>query len=103
MQPPEVRRVLRVHVGIEVEPRGLGPRRIAPAEPELRRVWLPAEAVRGPEQPGPDYGVWTSNANLLTNNQPPYDPAMGTYQLRALLCRVTQAEPPRVKSPGPRG
>ena len=38
-----------------------------------------------PEQPGPDYGVWTSNANLLTNNQPPYDPAMGTYQLRALF------------------
>ena len=53
-----------------------------------------------PEQPGPDYGVWTSNANLLTNNQPPYDPAMGTYQLRALLCRVAHAEPPRVNSPG---
>jgi anaerobic selenocysteine-containing dehydrogenase len=41
-----------------------------------------------PEEPGPDYGVWTSNVNLLTDNQPPYDPAMGTYQLRALLCRV---------------
>jgi anaerobic selenocysteine-containing dehydrogenase len=53
-----------------------------------------------PEQPGPDYGVWTSNANLLTNNQPPYDPAMGTYQLRALLCRVAHAEPLRVNSPG---
>ncbi|HXX09789.1 MAG TPA: molybdopterin-dependent oxidoreductase [Pseudolabrys sp.] len=47
-----------------------------------------------PEQPGPDYGVWTSNANLLTNNQPPYDPAMGTYQLRALLCRVEAADCP---------
>jgi anaerobic selenocysteine-containing dehydrogenase len=45
-----------------------------------------------PEQPGPEYGVWTSNANLLTNNQPPYDPAMGTYQLRALLCRVAPAD-----------
>ncbi|HEY1364572.1 MAG TPA: molybdopterin-dependent oxidoreductase [Xanthobacteraceae bacterium] len=44
-----------------------------------------------PEQPGPDHGVWTSNANLLTDNQPPYDPAMGTYQLRALLCRVERA------------
>ncbi len=47
-----------------------------------------------PEQPGPEYGVWTSNANLLTNNQPPYDLAMGTYQLRALLCRVAQADAP---------
>jgi len=47
-----------------------------------------------PEQPGPEYGVWTSNANLLTNNQPPYDLAMGTYQLRALLCRVTAADAP---------
>jgi anaerobic selenocysteine-containing dehydrogenase len=41
-----------------------------------------------PEQPAPDYGVWTANVNLLTDNTPPYDPAMGTYQLRALLCRV---------------
>jgi thiosulfate reductase/polysulfide reductase chain A len=47
-----------------------------------------------PEQPGPDYGVWTSNANLLTDNRPPYDPAMGTYQLRALLCRVAPADAP---------
>lgn len=47
-----------------------------------------------PEQSGPEYGVWTSNANLLTNNQPPYDLAMGTYQLRALLCRVTPADAP---------
>jgi anaerobic selenocysteine-containing dehydrogenase len=47
-----------------------------------------------PEQAAPEYGVWTSNANLLTDNQPPYDPAMGTYQLRALLCRVAPAENP---------
>jgi anaerobic selenocysteine-containing dehydrogenase len=46
-----------------------------------------------PEEPAPEYGVWKSNANLLTDNQPPYDPAMGTYQLRALLCRVSKAEP----------
>ena len=55
-----------------------------------------------PEQPGPEYGVWTSNANLLTNNQPPYDPAMGTYQLRALLCRVAHAEPPHANTSGAR-
>ncbi len=41
-----------------------------------------------PEKPGPDYGIWESNANMLTNNAPPYDPAFGTYQLRGLLCRV---------------
>ena len=46
-----------------------------------------------PEEPAPDYGVWQSNANLLTDNHPPYDPAMGTYQLRALLCRVARADP----------
>ncbi len=45
-----------------------------------------------PDEPAPEYGVWRSNVNLLTDNQPPYDPAMGTYQLRALLCRVARAE-----------
>jgi len=44
-----------------------------------------------PEEPAPDYGIWKSNVNLLTDNQPPYDPAMGTYQLRALLCRIEAA------------
>jgi anaerobic selenocysteine-containing dehydrogenase len=47
-----------------------------------------------PEKPAPEYGVWQSNVNMLTDNQPPYDPAMGTYQLRALLCRVSVAESP---------
>lgn len=41
-----------------------------------------------PERPGPDYGVFESNANVLTNNAPPYDPAFGSYQLRGLLCKV---------------
>ncbi|MFC1825047.1 molybdopterin oxidoreductase, partial [Thermodesulfobacteriota bacterium] len=41
-----------------------------------------------PERAAPEYGVWESNANVLTNAGPPYDPAIGTYQLRALLCRV---------------
>jgi thiosulfate reductase/polysulfide reductase chain A len=45
-----------------------------------------------PEEPAPEYGVWRSNANVLTDNQPPYDPAMGTYQLRALLCRVARVD-----------
>ncbi|MCC6888715.1 MAG: molybdopterin-dependent oxidoreductase [Hyphomicrobiales bacterium] len=46
-----------------------------------------------PEDPAPEYGVWRSNVNLLTDNRPPYDPAMGTYQLRALLCRVRKVTP----------
>lgn len=41
-----------------------------------------------PEKKYPDFGVWDSNANLLTSDQPPYDPAFGTYQLKALLCEV---------------
>lgn len=47
-----------------------------------------------PEEPSPEYGVWTSNINVVTDNQPPFDPAMGTYQLRALLCRVEPASVP---------
>ncbi|MBI5492863.1 MAG: molybdopterin-dependent oxidoreductase [Deltaproteobacteria bacterium] len=41
-----------------------------------------------PERKGPDYGVWESNANVLTDNAPPYDPAFGSYQLRGLLCDI---------------
>jgi len=41
-----------------------------------------------PEEQGPEYGVWKSNANVLTSMDPPYDPALGTYQLTALLCKV---------------
>jgi anaerobic selenocysteine-containing dehydrogenase len=41
-----------------------------------------------PEKDGPEFGVWESNANVLTSNKPPYDPAFGTYQLRAFLCNI---------------
>jgi len=41
-----------------------------------------------PEKNSPDFGFLESNANLLTDNGPPYDPAFGTYQLRGLLCTV---------------
>jgi anaerobic selenocysteine-containing dehydrogenase len=44
-----------------------------------------------PEISDPEHGVWMSNVNILTDNQPPYDPAMGTYQLRGLLCRIERA------------
>jgi anaerobic selenocysteine-containing dehydrogenase len=45
-----------------------------------------------PDEPGPEYGIWKSNVNVLTDNGPPYDPQMGTYQLRGLLCRVGKAD-----------
>lgn len=39
-----------------------------------------------------EYGIWESNANVLTDNHPPYDPQMGTYQLRGLLCRFGKVQ-----------
>lgn len=45
-----------------------------------------------PEGEGPDFGVWESNANLLTSNAPPYDPAFGSYQLRGLLCNIEKVD-----------
>ena len=47
-----------------------------------------------PERKGPDYGIWESNANVLTSNTAPFDPQMGTYQLRGLLCRVGPVSDP---------
>ncbi|MGA7452765.1 MAG: molybdopterin-dependent oxidoreductase [Rhodoplanes sp.] len=41
-----------------------------------------------PEEKDTEMGIYRSGANMLTNNEPPFDPQMGTYQLRALLCRV---------------
>ena len=48
--------------------------------------WFPEE------DDGPDHGIWRSNANTLTSMEPPYCPSMGTYQLRALLCKVIAVE-----------
>jgi hypothetical protein len=43
-----------------------------------------------------EHGWWfpeePANVKLLTDNQPPCDPAMGTYQLRALLCPISPVE-----------
>jgi anaerobic selenocysteine-containing dehydrogenase len=41
-----------------------------------------------PERGSFDFGAFESNANVLTNDGPPYDPAFGSYQLRGLLCAV---------------
>lgn len=45
-----------------------------------------------PEREGPEHGCFESNANVLTTMEGPYDPCMGTYQLRGLLCRICKNE-----------
>ncbi len=45
-----------------------------------------------PEEPGPDHGLWKSNANVLTSNDLPFDPSMGSTTFRALLCKVYRVE-----------
>ncbi len=45
-----------------------------------------------PEMPAPEHGVWESNINMLTSEEPPYDPGIGSTPTRSLLCRVYKAE-----------
>ena len=45
-----------------------------------------------PEKPGPEHGCFDSNINAVLSLDPPYDPAVGVMQCRALLCRVRKAE-----------
>lgn len=45
-----------------------------------------------PEREGPEHGCYDSNCNVLTSMEGPFDPCMGTYQLRGLLCRIRKAE-----------
>ncbi len=44
--------------------------------------WFPEKSEKA------QFNFLESNANQLTNNGPPYDPAFGTYQLRGLLCTI---------------
>ena len=41
-----------------------------------------------PEAGAPEYGWRESNANILTWGAPPYDPFLGSYQFRGLMCRI---------------
>jgi len=45
-----------------------------------------------PEKKDPEHGCFDSNCNVLTSMDPPFDPCMGTYQLRGMLCRIYKAE-----------
>jgi anaerobic selenocysteine-containing dehydrogenase len=44
-----------------------------------------------PEQPASLFGWNTSNVNMLTRSEPPYDPGIGTSDLRGIPCRVLPA------------
>ncbi len=44
--------------------------------------WMPEEKDK------PFFGSFEVNANILTTMEPPFDPCMGTYQLRGLLCKI---------------
>jgi anaerobic selenocysteine-containing dehydrogenase len=48
--------------------------------------WFPE---KGPAQL---YGWQEANLNLLTDNCPPHDPAMGSANLRGIMCRVYRAD-----------
>lgn len=53
-----------------------------------------------PERKDAERGVWESNANVLTSNAPPYDPAFGSYQMRGLLCAIRREDAPAGPGPG---
>jgi anaerobic selenocysteine-containing dehydrogenase len=57
------------------------------------RVVIAAFGWWFPEQ-GPDqlYGWQEANLNLLTDDSPPLDPAMGSANLRGFMCRVYRAD-----------
>jgi anaerobic selenocysteine-containing dehydrogenase len=46
-----------------------------------------------PERASDPDSVWSANANVLTSNGPPYDPAFGSYALRGLPCTLERYEP----------
>lgn len=45
-----------------------------------------------PEERQPEHGWRESNVNMLSNAGPPYNPVIGTYQLRPLLCKIYKNE-----------
>ena len=51
-----------------------------------------------PEDKSPEHGWRDSNANLLTSMAPPYDRILGTYQLRALLCKIYKNDDTKIES-----
>jgi anaerobic selenocysteine-containing dehydrogenase len=44
-----------------------------------------------PEEPANLYGWSNSNINMLTESEPPYEPTLGSVELRGIPCRVCKA------------
>jgi anaerobic selenocysteine-containing dehydrogenase len=56
------------------------------------RVVVTEHAWWFPEKDAADlYGWQESNINLLTSNEPPYEPSLGTVNLRGIGCRIYKA------------
>jgi anaerobic selenocysteine-containing dehydrogenase len=43
-----------------------------------------------PEEPANLYGWSNSNINMLTESEPPYEPTLGSVELRGIPCRVSK-------------
>jgi len=57
------------------------------------RVIFPSFGWWFPERKDLELSGWKeSNLNILTNNDPPYDPAMGSTSLRAVPCRISKSQ-----------
>ncbi|MCX6655196.1 MAG: molybdopterin-dependent oxidoreductase [Candidatus Bathyarchaeota archaeon] len=60
------------------------------SDPDIdHRVVLVAYGWWFPEDD--DFGWEEANINILTSNDPPFDPAIGTPNLRGLMCKITRA------------
>jgi anaerobic selenocysteine-containing dehydrogenase len=57
------------------------------------RVIIPSFGWWFPERKDLELSGWKeSNLNILTNNDPPYDPAMGSTSLRGVPCRISKSQ-----------
>ncbi|MBF0465570.1 MAG: molybdopterin-dependent oxidoreductase [Nitrospirae bacterium] len=60
---------------------------IAPKVISVEHGWWFPEDISTASAPDED-SLFRSNANVLTSDTPPYDPAFGSYRLRGLLCSI---------------
>lgn len=76
VESPRGRIFLKADVTLGIDPRVVSCK---------SRWWYPER--------GQDDESWLDcNSNVLTSDDPPYDPALGSYQLRALLCRIRKGD-----------
>lgn len=70
-------------------------RQKAKLDPEIHpRVIIASYGWWFPERKDLELSGWKeSNLNILTDNNPPYEPAIGSTPLRAIPCRIYKSEP----------